>query len=392
MMLEYRTSGFRDGRSRNKHSRVFIRIDRRGISPILSTMLILLLMVTMITSILLWGTPTVDEFKTGNQYVSMRGLMETIDHRVDFLTSMGVNSSVNMDIIVPTGSLRVESDLEFWTVSYNLESPSIDTGIDFHYGDFEMDEEDRDVGFTIYSPLNQSADVVVEWMETGFVVPHYGVFLNGSRNFTTIEPLDGTFSITVRLNENKEVLSRCIVFPVNSIRGDFASPKGRFAFRAVNGGIVTEYPSPNNPKLVSAPEYLESFSRTESGSPDSNSLSMGDYLILNIMKFNSTGIDKAGQGSYDMSLSYSKMTPYEIGRVQNVRIHVNGKYQRCIYGGFAYKFSKGFTEIGSFSGFVEESETESLLFKVENTGNYEKENIVNLRINEHFISVDLEKS
>ena len=110
------------------------------------------------------------------------------------------------------------------------------------------------------------------------------------------------------------------------------------------------------------------------------------------MRFDSTGVDKAGQGSYDMSLAYSKMTPHEIGRVRNVRIHVYGKYQDCIYGGFAYKFSKGFTEMGSFSGFVEEPETESLLFKVENTGNYEKENMVNLNINEHFFNVDLKKS
>ena len=392
MMLEYRRTGFRDGRSKNKRRSILVRMDRRGISPILSTMLILLLMVTMITSILLWGTPTVDEFETSNQYVSMKGLMETIDHRVDFLTSMGVNSSVNMDIIVPPGSLRVESDIELWTVSFNYENPSIGAGIDFHYSNFHMDPPDNDVGFSIYSSFNRSVDVIIAWMDSRIVETFPGVLINRTFNVTSMEPMSGTFTVTVLLNQDKEVLSRCIVFPVNSIRGDFTSPRGRFAFRAVNGGIVTEYPSRDNPKLLSAPEYLESFSQSGSGSMGSNTLSSGDYLILNIMRFDSTGVNKAGQGSYDMSLAYSKMTPYEIGRVRNVRIHVYGKYQDCIYGGFSYKFSKGFTEIGSFSGFVEEPETESLLFKVENTGNYEKENMVNLNINEHFFNVDLKKS
>jgi len=365
--------------------------DDIGVSPILGTMLILLLMVTMITSILLWAAPMIDEFEDTNQYNSMKGLMESIDHRVDYLMTTGVNSSVDLNLMIPPGTLGVTNDREFWLVSFDHVNPLLSAEDDFYYGEFEKNLNNDAGTFVLSSTYNRTVDVLVKWVDNGKTEGQYGALLNNSFAISTINDIVETFTVTILDHQRQEPLSRCMVFSVNHINGNLKCPSGRFDFLALNGGVMTEYPNPEEPRVISSPEYVESISITPQIPDLSNKYSTGDCLILNIMNFSSSGLNIAGKGYYGLDMAYTDIRMNDMGEVRNVRLHVYGKYQQCIYNDYSRGFSKGISEITGFSGFIEESDSETLLYKISNPTMPERENVVNLVINEHFFTVNLYK-
>lgn len=377
-------------RETRSFSRRYLRRDDIGVSPILGTMLILLLMVTMITSILLWAAPMIDEFEDTNQYNSMKGLMESIDHRVDYLMTNGENSSVNINLMVPPGTLGVADDRESWLVSFNYATPLLSKGDDFFYRELKKNPTNDAGSFILSSSYNQTVDVLIKW-SGGETEGQFGVLLNNSFAISTINDVVDPFSITILDHEQQEPLSKCMVFWVNHIKGNLKCPSGRFDFLALNGGVMTEYPNPEQPRVISSPEYVESVSITPSIPDISNKYSTGDHLILNMMNFRSTGLDIAGEGNYGLDMAYSDNNMNDIGEVWNVRLHIYGKFQQCIYNDYSHGFSKGFSEITGFSGFIEEPESETILFKVSNPSLQERANLVNLVINEHYFTVNLYK-
>jgi len=391
--MSYREKGkdYMPGRdSRPFYRRSFHR-DDIGVSPILGTMLILLLMVTMITSILLWAAPMIDEFEDTNQYNSMRCMMESIDHRIDYLMTTGENSSVNLNLMIPPGTLGVANDREFWLISFNYVNPLLSAEDDFFYGEFQKNPTNSAGTFVLSSTYNRTVDVLIKWADDGKTEGQYGVLLNNSFAISTINDIVETFSVTVMDNQQQELLSRCMVFSVNHIKGNLKCPSGRFDFLAMNGGIMSEYPNPEEPRVISPPEYVESVSITPQIPEISKKYSTGDCLILNIMDFSSTGLNIAGEGNYGLDMAYSDIKTNDLGEVRNVRIHIYGKYQQCIYNDYSRGFSKGFSEITGFSGFIEEPESETLFYKISNPTLPERENIVNLVINEHSFMINLYK-
>ena len=295
-----------------------------------------------------------------------------------------------MDIVVPPGSFGIEKRTDFWTVSFKYINSSIPVSTDFIYDNFSEDHYLEGGIFSIYSSYNQTVDVVMEWMADGAVESNPNVLLNKTSNFTTAHDVDSSFMITIS-NRYGEPLSRCLVFPVNSVIGEFVCTEGRFPLHAINGGIVSEFPNRNQPRLILAPEYLESFSMKEQVPAGSNKVSSGDCLILNIMNYESTGIRSAGKGNYGLDLAYTKVRPNNLGDVQNVRLHIYGRYQQSMYSGFTQGFSMGFAQTSGFSGFIEETSSETLLFRVSNSARPDRENIVNLKINEHFFEMNIHK-
>lgn len=362
-----------------------MRADRSGVSPIISTMLILLLMVTMITTVLLWGAPTIEDFETASQYSSMRGLMNSIDGRVDFLVEMGTNTSVSMDVTVPPGTLAVETEVEFWTIDFLFSNENLNETAFFRYSNFEKNVFNDDGRFTISSNYDGTVDIIIFWPEDGAEQSQHGLDMDGTVNISTSNPVTRTFIVTI-LDEEGEALSGCLVFPVRGIRGDFASPKGRFAFRSVNGGVVTEYPDPSNPKMIRPSLYVESVS-AGFGIPQSTVMEGNGQLILNIMDFRSTGLDRVGQGNCKMEMSYKELITHDVGPVKDVRITVYSKFRDPIYNGYTSGTSGRFSSTGGITGFVEEPDGGSISFHTGDPSIPGSENPVVLRINEHFIDV-----
>ena len=391
MSLRKRCKDYNPSREPRSFYRRCLYRDKIGVSPILGTMLILLLMVTMITSILLWAAPMIDEFEDANQYNSMKGLMESIDHRVDYLMTTGENSSVNLNLMIPPGTLGIANDREFWLFSFNYVNPLFSEEDDFLFRDFQKNPQNKAGTFVLSSTYNRTIDILINWAEDGKTEGQYGILLNNSLTLSTINDIVETFSVTVLDHQLQEPLSKCMVFSVNHIKANLKCPSGRFDFLALNGGVMTEYPNPEEPRVISPPEYVESVSISPQIPEISNKYSTGDYLILNIMNFISTGIDIAGEGNYGMDMAYSDMKMNDIGEVWNVRLHVYGKYQDCIYNEFSKGFSQGFSEISGFSGFIKETEGDTILYKVSNPNVQERGNVVNLVINEHLFTVNLYK-
>jgi hypothetical protein len=296
-----------------------------------------------------------------------------------------------MNLMIPPGTLGVANDREFWLVSFNYLNPLLSEEDDFFYGNFQKNPSNNGGNFVLSSSYNRTVDVLIKWVGTDVTEGQYEIHLNKSIAISTINDIIETFSVTVMDHQRQEPLSQCMVFSVNHIEGNLKCPSGRFDFIGLNGGVMTEYPNPEEPRAISPPEYVESVSITPQIPDLSNKYSTGDCLILNIMDFSSTGLSIAGEGNYGLDLAYPDIRMNDVGEVRNVRLHVYGKYQQCIYNDYSQGFSKGFSEISGFSGFMEELDSGTILYKVSNPTQQERENVVNLVVNEHFFTLDLYK-
>lgn len=360
-------------------------------SSIISTMLILLLMMTMISTILLWATPVLEDYETSNQYNSMRGVLESVDERVELLTGMGVNSSIRMNTLIPDGSLAVSEEPEFWTVSFNYADH--DSGADFRYLELEKNQQGDAGMFRISSTYKGSVDILLEWPGTGDSEEHRNLTIGDTLNLSTVHPVTSPFKISIV--DGDGLISACHVFPLTSLRGTFNSPRGPYVIRAINGAVLTDFPDRQDPKWIRRPGTLTSVLPDSSGHSPEGDGARENVLVLDFLRFNAVGLSRAWQGEYGLDLSYRELAQFDEGGVRNIRLRVYGKYQESIYRAIAPKgYAMGVTQEG-FTDFIpdvgSDGGRENLLFQMNEKDDGPGGGEISLIINDHRFDVNMYK-
>lgn len=364
--------------------------DNSGVSPIVSTLLILLLMLTMISTVLLWGTPVIEDYEATNQYESMKGLMFEIDNSIETLERMGEFSGYSTKITIPPGSLGVGNEGEFWSVSFSYPNPTISPNTFYDYYGLEQEYVDGPGTILIKSNYNRSVNIMTEWLETNLTGYQINNSLSPEYELTITQSLSRPFRITLLGNEDIP-LSRCYVFPINSITGEFISPKGNFDFRSVNGAVVTEYPDNSDPKWLRKPSVLHNIGYGIPLSTGNDYSTVNEAMIINMYNFLSTGLSKTGKGHYGMDITNTHLEMYNELGIQNIKIHIYGKYRDCLYDSLSYSRTQYTTESNSLWMFHKDKDNETVILKNTEVNSKIELNTIDLTINHRLFEVDLYK-
>ena len=102
----------------NKARIIFLK-DNIGVSPIISTMLLLVLMLSMISAILMWGTPTIETMETLNHHRNLLTQLESVDADLETILYEGTNVSRTRELSNFQGSINVIENDELWIASFN---------------------------------------------------------------------------------------------------------------------------------------------------------------------------------------------------------------------------------------------------------------------------------
>ncbi len=94
-------------------------LDTDAVSPLISTIIIITMMLTVNTMIILWGTPTIYNYHSQNEYHLASAYFESVHGDIRALLSDGVGAARTTTMHIPSGEFYLESDREYWITSYN---------------------------------------------------------------------------------------------------------------------------------------------------------------------------------------------------------------------------------------------------------------------------------
>ena len=92
--------------------------DEEGVSPVIATILIMTIMLTVITSIMFWGNFLILDMQDNANYSSFLNYMKDINSGIRDVAEGGLGTSRGVYYSIPQGSIGVEPDTSLWALSF----------------------------------------------------------------------------------------------------------------------------------------------------------------------------------------------------------------------------------------------------------------------------------
>jgi len=311
--------------------------DVDAVTPIISTLLLITIMLTIISAILYWSIPAMNRISWDTEYRTTMSGFEALDAALEDTVQGGVAGSTRtVRISVPNGNMLSYQRSSRWYYSYSYFSD-----MDFEiYGledelerqlDMESENDDdpttiriftqRDVRFdlniTWYGDIKDNEiDVKKNW--TDFTNNAFGDEISIVRPLLT-KKADFLGSEAVRIvrfklmfNSNGTVFGEAFFIPMDRIEVKIPSEFGTAHIVSENAGILAKFPSQAvvNPPLFSYDE-------------DS------DELYFNIVKINSSGIGSVGRGNWQISMRLQNVDFTRTDDVFHFRMRMIGEYSEA---------------------------------------------------------------
>ncbi|HJM16969.1 MAG TPA: hypothetical protein QGI59_00500 [Candidatus Poseidoniia archaeon] len=310
-----------------------------AVSPVIGTVLILAIMITITGTMLAWGIPQIQQSEAYAIYTSSQNNLLNFDADLDHVILQGEGASRTSTVSFSSGSFVERSNLDeikyyYTTVSWS--DPTI-VGVGNGATKFAMMDSKSEVSdykITITYPNG------TEWMGTtsehivsGFPELVYGV--------------QATYTSTV----NTTQVGGFYIYGTDSLSYMYSSVSGVFKMRMFNGGVVSK--EPGGPFFVSSKPLVRSVSDSEGY--DSLTFYQTDYNISSSAKSLTAGnfiFDARNQGGRDVSLDvYSVRVGFSGDSSLALRNYYNNQL------GFSLRtfyFTPAESLVGSSMGFEED--------------------------------------
>ncbi|MBA3043515.1 hypothetical protein FP804_00070, partial [archaeon] len=161
--------------------------DKEAVSPIISMILLITIVLVVTAAILQWATPILQRSQNEANYGAVLGYFNALDSTFEDVVNMGEGASRTVDVSVGAGNIYISEIMnETWIVSYNFEG---EQRVNFS----GLDDGDNKVTIKPSAGIN----VTVYFPEDGDIgVPHYPTSTVGDE-FSFARDLIGTVYIRV---------------------------------------------------------------------------------------------------------------------------------------------------------------------------------------------------
>jgi hypothetical protein len=327
---------------------------KSGVTPILGTMMLLLIILTMVATILWWGTPTIRALEVETQYTSAKGYFESLNREVDGLLMDGWGCARAYKISIPMGNLQLYKDTSpfileeevakqadfkpktVWVLSYNLPSSNYDVL-------FEDITDNRVDKFTIRRIDGtgdiSSCKVSVECLEGERKGESNAMVKDIKTSGTSFNMnLYDVSRISVETS-TKELIAEAYVFSLAPMVYRYPTDRGTFHLMQQNTGLSTDYPEE---EAILQPLLMSEASL--SGNEKTITLHMAD--------FSPRGIYTTGSGDYTFKMRFSDVGYYGNLRVKDLRMTMDGDYQEAWMEAMTKPFRKSHLSSSKYTGFL----------------------------------------
>ena len=240
-----------------------IRKSEDGVSPIIGTILILGIMVTITGTMLVWGIPQIQQSEAYAIYTSAQNNLLNFDADMDQVLLQGTGSSRTSTVSFSTGTFTLRENLDeirYYYTTVPWSDPKI-IGVKTGSTTFAMTDSKEvvsDYSITLTYPNGTSwTGTTSSRLVTGFPEIVYGV--------------KATYTST----ENTTQIGGFFVYGVDSLSYKYSSVSGVYKMRLFNGGLVAKEPGGNF--FVTSQPLIRSIENADSY--DSFSLYQTDYYM-----------------------------------------------------------------------------------------------------------------
>lgn len=259
--------------------------DKEAVSPIISMILLITIVLVVTAAILSWATPILQRSQSEANYGAVLGYFSALDSAFEDVVNMGEGASRSVDVSVGAGNIYISETMnETWIVSYGLNDS---LRIRF------FDVGDGDNTFKINSTKIETVNITIYWPEGNDLgEPDYHIIINlgeGKEPITAANPLTGTVYIRVANSTTNEPLAELWLFDVTPITYELSSASGTYYIKSVNGGIITQ--ATGQKYVTNEPLVKET----------------GSSLLLYMIQTKATNLMGGGSGSYSFTLNMKNM-------------------------------------------------------------------------------------
>ena len=269
-----------------------------AVSPVIGTVLILAIMITITGTMLAWGIPSIQESEAYSIYTSSQNNLLNLDADLDHVILQGEGASRTSTVSFSSGSFVQRSDkdqIRYYYTTVSWSDPKI-VGVKngaTMFGMLDSKEVVDDYTVTLTYPDDDgviSSDSIqwIGYTSSDHIVTGFPALVSG---------VQATYNSTA----NSTQIGGFFIYGVDALSYQYSSVSGVFKMRMFNGGIISKVPG-GSFGFTSQP-LIRSIS--DSDSYDSLTFYQTNHGLTSSMKNVQGGnyiIDTRNQGGKDISL------------------------------------------------------------------------------------------
>ena len=271
--------------------------SEEAVSPVIGTVLILAIMITITGTMLAWGIPSIQESEAYSIYTSSQNNLLNLDADLDHVILQGEGSSRTSTVSFSSGSFVQRSDkdqIRYYYTTVSWSDPKI-VGVKngaTMFGMLDNKEVVDDYTVTLTYPMALA--------ELGNSTQWIG-YTSSDHIVTGFPALVSGVQATYNSTANSTQIGGFFIYGVDALSYQYSSVSGTFKMRMFNGGIISKVPG-GTFGFTSQP-LIRSIS--DSDSYDSLTFYQTNHALTSSMKNVQGGnyiIDTRNQGGKDISL------------------------------------------------------------------------------------------
>ena len=271
--------------------------SEEAVSPVIGTVLILAIMITITGTMLAWGIPSIQESEAYSIYTSSQNNLLNLDADLDHVILQGEGSSRTSTVSFSSGSFVQRSDkdqIRYYYTTVSWSDPKI-VGVKngaTMFGMLDNKEVVDDYTVTLTYPMALA--------ELGNSTQWIG-YTSSDHIVTGFPALVSGVQATYNSTANSTQIGGFFIYGVDALSYQYSSVSGIFKMRMFNGGIISKVPG-GTFGFTSQP-LIRSIS--DSDSYDSLTFYQTNHALTSSMKNVQGGnyiIDTRNQGGKDISL------------------------------------------------------------------------------------------
>jgi len=271
--------------------------SEEAVSPVIGTVLILAIMITITGTMLAWGIPSIQESEAYSIYTSSQNNLLNLDADLDHVILQGEGSSRTSTVSFSSGSFVQRSDkdqIRYYYTTVSWSDPKI-VGVKngaTMFGMLDNKEVVDDYTVTLTYPMALAelgnSNQWIGYTSSDHIVTGFPALVSG---------VQATYNSTA----NSTQIGGFFIYGVDALSYQYSSVSGMFKMRMFNGGIISKEPG-GTFGFTSQP-LIRSIS--DSDSYDSLTFYQTNHALTSSMKNVQGGnyiIDTRNQGGKDISL------------------------------------------------------------------------------------------
>ena len=279
--------------------------DKKGVTYVVDTILILVIVVSLISSIILWAVPYVEDQKVKASINAMTQQFIYLNDVISEISREGKNATRYVTMVVERGDIKYDENYIF-VLWYSLNSSYNFTVSGLGDGDNVSTIHLLDDGNSSTNPVINSAHIL--WLN-GSSQDSLSFSLKEGENHTINASYSFIDAVKIDLKNDETVVGRIWLFSLYGLSYILSYSKGAITISEKNGAVF--YIVGNSASMMDTPQILRD----------------GENLLIRCIQVRTLGFSSIGEGIWHLILSTNRSDLLELN--QDV-YHMSIKVYGCI--------------------------------------------------------------